>query len=400
MLPSATLSGKARMMFVGTLAAILLFSTFQTKAQTPEAEKNFQACKVCHNITGPKLIGPTLSGILERRDKAWIYKFVRNSTEVIQSGDAYAVKLFNDNNKIPMPPHDLTDAQIDDILAYINNGGKVAAEYANAKPAEAAAPVVSDNEEMSDAAATQKLFEMKRDANRSFGTTFYITLAILLIVLIDLFGTKIIKAKFVHTTVILISLFIIGEIIYKEASSLGRQQYYQPDQPIWFSHKVHAGQNKIDCLYCHSNAEQSRYAGIPATNVCLNCHNQVRQGKITGTVEIEKIYNAVQTGKPVEWIKVHNLPDHVYFSHAQHVNAGKLDCAKCHGDLTAIDQVMQVNDLSMGWCIDCHRKTEVQFADNAFFQTYKDMHEKFKSGEIKKVTAEMLGGTDCMKCHY
>ncbi|MDP1817750.1 MAG: cytochrome c3 family protein, partial [Leadbetterella sp.] len=369
------------------------------KAQTPEAEKNFQACKVCHNISGPKLIGPTLGGILDRRDKAWIYRFVRNSTEVIESGDAYAVKLFEENNKIPMPQHDLTDAQIDDIIAFINNGGKVAPEYATTQPvdeqAKAAAELEAEN-----ALQEQKLADLHRDANRSVGTTFYITLAILLIVLIDLFGTKIIKAKFVHTVVILISLFVISEIIYKESTALGKQQFYQPDQPIWFSHKVHTNQNKIDCLYCHSTAESSRYAGIPPTNVCLNCHSQVRQGKITGTVEIDKIYKAIETGKPVEWIKVHNLPDHVFFSHTQHVKAGKLACAQCHGDLTKMDVVMQVNDLSMGWCLDCHRKTEVQFADNAFYKTYKKLHEQFKNGEIKKVTAEMVGGTDCMKCHY
>jgi hypothetical protein len=399
MIPSVTFSGKFKSLITCSIIAVFILSGLQSKAQTPEAEKNFQACKVCHNISGPKLIGPTLSGILDRRDKAWIYKFVRNSTEVIQSGDAYAKKLFEENNKIPMPPHNLTDAQIDDILAYINNGGKVAAEYIVAVP-------VSESEKLEQELAAeralqeQKQADLQRDANRSFGTTFYITLAILIIVLIDLFGTKIIKSKLVHTTVILISLFVIGEIMYKEAAALGRQQYYQPDQPIWFSHKVHATQNKIDCLYCHSTAESSRYAGIPPTNVCLNCHSQVRQGKITGTVEIDKIYKAVETNKPVEWIKVHNLPDHVFFSHAQHVNAGKLACADCHGDVTKMDVVMQVNDLSMGWCLDCHRKTEVQFANNAFYKTYEKLHEQMKSGEIKKVTADMVGGTDCMKCHY
>jgi cytochrome c551/c552 len=399
MIPIVTLSGNFKSLIACSIIAFFVLSGVQTKAQTPEAEKNFQACKVCHNISGPKLIGPSLSGILERRDKAWIYKFVRNSTEVVQSGDAYAVKIFEENNKIPMPPHNLTDAQIDDILAFINNGGKVAAEYIVAVPENEAEKLEKEMVAERELLA-EKQADMKRDANRSFGTTFYITLAILLIVLIDLFGTKIIKAKFVHTTVILISLFVIGEIMYKEAAALGRQQYYQPDQPIWFSHKVHADQNKIDCLYCHSTAEESKYAGVPPTNVCLNCHSVVRQGKITGTTEIAKIYQAIETGKPVEWIKVHNLPDHVFFSHAQHVKAGKLACAQCHGDVNTMNVVMQVNDLSMGWCIDCHRKTEVQFADNTFYQAYKELHEKVKSGEIKKVTADMVGGTDCMKCHY
>jgi len=399
MIPYFINLGKVKILIVSFILTVLLLSGVRLKAQTPEAEKNFQACKVCHNISGPKLIGPTLGGILDRRDKAWIHKFVRNSTEVIQSGDAYAKKLFEENNKIPMPSHDLTDAQIDDILAYINNGGKVAAEYIVAEPVNESANLEKELA-AERALQEQKLADSQRDANRSFGTTFYITLVILLIVLIDLFGTNIIKSKLVHITVILISLFVIGEIMYKEAAALGRQQYYQPDQPIWFSHKIHATQNKIDCLYCHSTAERSRYAGIPPTNVCLNCHSQVRKGKITGTVEIDKIYKAVETGKPVEWIKVHNLPDHVFFSHAQHVNAGKLACTQCHGEVNKMDVVMQVNDLSMGWCLDCHRKTEVQFANNAFYKTYEKLHAQFKNGEITKVTADMVGGTDCMKCHY
>jgi hypothetical protein len=200
--------------------------------------------------------------------------------------------------------------------------------------------------------------------------------------------------------VVLIALVIIGEVVYKEASALGRQHYYQPEQPIWFSHEIHATQNKIDCLYCHSSAEDSKSAGIPSINVCMNCHNQVREGKVTGTAEIDKIHEAWNSGKPVEWVRVHNLPDHVYFNHAQHVNSGKLDCAECHGEVEKMDVVMQVEDLSMGWCLECHRTTEVQFANNEFFKSYELMHEQFKNGEVKKVTADMLGGGDCMKCHY
>jgi hypothetical protein len=142
------------------------------------------------------------------------------------------------------------------------------------------------------------------------------------------------------------------------------------------------------------------HAGIPPASVCMNCHSQVKEGKRTGKKEIEKIYAAIKENKPIEWIKVHNLPDHVYFNHAQHVNAGKLDCAECHGDVAQMDQVAQVKDLSMGWCIDCHRTKSVQFATNKFYQQYKKLHEKFEKGEIKKVTPQMLGGDECQKCHY
>ncbi len=383
------------------LGAIL--SGLTSQAQTPEAEKNFQVCKACHNIDGPKLIGPSLAGVTERRTTEWLIKFIRNSQEVIQSGDPIAVQLFEENNKIPMPANPLTDEQILDILAYINNGGKVAAEFAQAAPTD---EQLTQKQTMLDEMAAQqaeretRLQDLERDANRNFGTTFILTLIILIVVIFDLLVTRVIKARFVHTVLILVSLFIIGEIMYKEAAMLGRQQYYQPDQPVWFSHKVHAEQNKIDCKYCHTSVEKSKSAGIPGTHVCMNCHNVVKSGKITGTEEIAKVTQSWETGTPIEWIRIHNLPDHVYFNHAQHVNAGKLDCKECHGDVQKMDVVMQVNDLSMGWCLECHRKTEVQFASNSFYKTYEKLHEQFKNGEIKRVTADMVGGDNCMKCHY
>lgn len=371
-------------------------------AQTPEAEKNFQQCKACHNIDGPKLIGPNLAGVEDRHDEAWLIRFIRNSQEVIQSGDPVAVKLFEEYNKIPMPPHDLTDDQIRDMLLYIKNGGKVDPQYASAEPTggvdeqQALATQIAAEQE----AREERLVELERDANRNFGTTFIITLIMLLVVLIDLFVTKVVKARFVHYVLLLVGLSIIGEIMYKEAAALGRQQYYQPEQPVWFSHKIHAGQNQIDCKYCHTAADYSKSAGIPGVGVCMNCHNVVKEGKVTGTEQIAKVVEAWQSGKQIEWVRIHNLPDHVYFSHAQHVNSGKLDCAQCHSEVESMHEVMQVNDLSMGWCLNCHRTTEVQFADNKFYETYEKLHEQFRKGEIKKVTADMVGGADCMKCHY
>jgi hypothetical protein len=209
-----------------------------------------------------------------------------------------------------------------------------------------------------------------------------------------------VKARWIHVIVIAISLIVIGEIVFVEAAGLGRQQYYQPDQPVWFSHKVHAGQNKIDCMYCHYTADKSMHAGIPPTQLCMNCHNVVKQGKITGTTEIEKIYKAIETGKPIEWVKVHNLPDHAYFNHAQHVNVGKVACAECHGEVEKMNQIIQVNDLSMGWCIECHRTKEVQFATNKFYQQYTQLQQKLKDGEIAKVKVADIGGEECQQCHY
>jgi hypothetical protein len=192
----------------------------------------------------------------------------------------------------------------------------------------------------------------------------------------------------------------MGEIIVVEAQGLGRQQYYSPDQPIAFSHKVHAGQNKIDCKYCHTSTDESMHAGIPSAQLCMNCHTVVKSGKTTGTTEIAKIYKAIETKKPIEWVQVHNLPDHVFFSHAQHVNVGKLECKQCHGPVETMDRIMQVEDLGMGWCIECHRTTEVQFETNNFYKNYAKLHEELNAGKRSRITVDNIGGNDCQKCHY
>jgi hypothetical protein len=182
--------------------------------------------------------------------------------------------------------------------------------------------------------------------------------------------------------------------------NFGRQPGYSPYQPILFSHKVHAGDNKIDCKYCHTGVMISKHAGIPSMSVCMNCHTAVKQGRYTGTAEIEKIYKAIETGKPIRWIKVHNLPDHCYFNHAQHVNAGKVLCESCHGDVKTTDRIKQVQMLSMGWCINCHRLSEVQFTKNGFYDKFLKLHEELASGKRTRITVEDVGGTECSKCHY
>lgn len=228
----------------------------------------------------------------------------------------------------------------------------------------------------------------------------YIGLILLILLLIaDAIYTKILRYKAINLFFILVAGFFITRITVVEAVSVGRSQNYSPDQPIKFSHAVHVGQNKIDCLYCHASAEYSKVAGIPSTNVCLNCHSIVRDGSHSGKFEINKIHAAVDNNKPIEWIKIHNLPDHVFFSHAQHVSVGKIACQTCHGDVQHMDRMKQVSDLSMGWCVNCHRKTEVQF-NNAFYDKYEKLHKDLKEGKIDKVTAAKVGGTDCMKCHY
>jgi Cytochrome c7 and related cytochrome c len=199
-------------------------------------------------------------------------------------------------------------------------------------------------------------------------------------------------------------LFITGTFItytlVVNSIAIGRSKDYAPDQPVKFSHKIHAGQNGTDCIYCHSSAPYSKSAGIPPVNVCMNCHLLVRNGTRSGTNEIAKVLRTFEEKKPIEWIKVYNLPDHVFFSHAQHVSAGEINCRKCHGNVEENDVIGQVTDMSMGWCIDCHRNTKVNFQGNLFYTQYTDLMEKIKKGEIDSVTVDMIGGIECMKCHY
>ncbi len=377
------------------LILFLLVSSL-TISQTSEDEANFQVCKACHTIGGGKLVGPDLKGIADKRDEAWLISFIQNSQDMIQSGDEQAVKVFNEFNKIPMPVNKLTDEQVIGVLTFIANGGKLAADEIS--DADLQLDSVNTTHETKD--VTALLSEMKRNETRNMRNVFVIMMILIIISITDLVLFRIVKAKWIHYVIMLIALVIIGEIVFVEAVGLGRQQYYQPDQPIQFSHKVHAGQNQIDCQYCHYTANRSMHAGIPPVSMCMNCHNLVKEGKQTGTKEIAKIYSAIEENKPIEWVKVYNLPDHVYFNHAQHVAVGKMDCAVCHGEVNKMDQIIQETDLSMGWCIECHRTESVQFTSNKFFEQYTKLHEKMKNGEISNVTVQNIGGDECSKCHY
>jgi hypothetical protein len=229
---------------------------------------------------------------------------------------------------------------------------------------------------------------------------FWLFGLLMALAVVDLLFTKIVRFKFIHVIVILAGLVVHTHYAVAGAIDLGRTENYAPDQPIKFSHKIHAGENKIDCRYCHHIVDESKSAGIPSTNVCLNCHLVVRNGTRSGTFEINKIHRAQQAGMPIEWIRVHRLPDHSFFSHSQHVNAGKLDCTECHGVVEEMDIVKQVEPLSMGWCLDCHRTRKVDFIDNPYYQIYDELHQQIKEGIIDSVTVARVGGQDCMKCHY
>lgn len=218
--------------------------------------------------------------------------------------------------------------------------------------------------------------------------------------IIDLAFTHKIPFRAVHLMIILGATVYIMRVVVTEAINVGRQENYAPTQPIKFSHKIHAGDNQIDCQYCHHTAEYSKSASIPPANSCLNCHVLIVEGTNSGKFEINKISEAVQNMDPVEWVRVHNLPDHVFFSHAQHVGVGGLDCAECHGPVEEMDVVQQFSDLSMGWCLDCHRTRKVEFESNEYYALFEEYHEQIKMGELDSVLVEDIGGTNCMKCHY
>ena len=218
--------------------------------------------------------------------------------------------------------------------------------------------------------------------------------------LIELVFLKKIKLKIIPVILLLGAFGWQVKMIVTDAIRLGRQENYAPDQPVKFSHKVHAGENGIDCMYCHTTVEHSKSAGIPATNLCMNCHVLIREGTNSGKFEIAKVVEASETGKPIEWIRIHNLPDHVFFSHAVHVGSGKLDCAQCHGEVEEMEIMKQHSDLSMGWCVNCHRDTKVKFNENGYYEHYVRLHEDLKSGVIDSITANDIGANDCMRCHY
>lgn len=229
---------------------------------------------------------------------------------------------------------------------------------------------------------------------------FLLLILLMIFALLDLIFFHKVKFRFVPVLILIVALVVQVKMISEAAINLGRSQNYAPDQPIKFSHKVHAGDNKIDCKYCHTTAEFSKSAGIPAMELCMNCHVLVREGTNSGKFEIAKVVEANETQKPVTWIRLHNLPDHVFFSHAQHVGVAKVDCQKCHGAVQEMNIMKQASDLSMGWCINCHRQTKVNFKDNHYYDNYMKLHDDMKAGKIDTVRAVNIGANDCMRCHY
>jgi cytochrome c551/c552 len=413
-----------RTVFQKYISALVLLVTlclsFSLQAQDGKALFN-NKCASCHAID-KKLVGPALKGVEDRwDDKAMLYDWVRNSAAVIKKGYPRAVEVYNEYNKVQMTAFpELKDADIDAILGYINTGGAKKEEGASTAAAGGADKAEDD------------------DASLLYGILTLILAVIALILLQvnsnlrkmsdETEGTSSAEPIPFYRNKAYIAIFAIllflggGYLTFQGAQGLGRSKNYQPEQPIYYSHTVHAGVNQISCLYCHGGAQESKHANIPSVNVCMNCHmgiNEYAKGpkiyredgtEVDGTAEIQKLYKFAGwnpdtkqysgEGKPIEWIRIHNLPDHVYFNHAQHVNAGKQQCQTCHGEIQKMDEVYQFSDLSMGWCVNCHRETKVQFTDNKFYSIYEKFHEDMKNNKLDSVTVEKIGGTECQKCHY
>jgi hypothetical protein len=262
---------------------------------------------------------------------------------------------------------------------------------------------LTDDESFYITAYLQNVAQSGLKEHKKLPVDFILFISLCLIFAISIFDfhfTKIIKIKFVYIILCLVPGIFIVKILYGNATNIGINKNYAPDQPIKFSHRIHVKENSIECLFCHNSPEFSRESGVPTTNVCMICHNKIKTGVMTGQFEINKIIKSFEENKPIEWIKIHNLPDHVFFSHAQHVNIGKIGCETCHGDIQEMHITKQYASLSMGWCVQCHRESEVQFEENKFYSKHIELHEDLKSGKIKKVTADKIGANDCQKCHY
>ncbi|MHA7055977.1 c-type cytochrome [Aquimarina sp. M1] len=380
-------------------------------------------CAACHKRY-KKMTGPALFGVADKYEREWLYSWVKNSAAMIASGDAQAVAIWEEFNKTPMNAFpQLTNADIDNILAYVmvpkadplpeaSTGGSAAGTSGGSG--------VSSNLVL---AALALVFLMLvivlflvNKTLRSFAEANGVELPK------SEPRTPIWKAFVQNQFLVLVSaIFLLlasGYFVYGYFMQVGVDQGYMPVQPIHYSHKIHAGENKIECKYCHSSARVSKHSGIPSLNVCMNCHKSIAEvAESTATEEyskefydgeIQKLYKAVgwdensqsYTGEtePVKWVRIHNLPDFAYFNHSQHVSVAGVECQKCHGPVEEMEVMYQHAPLTMGWCINCHRETNVKTQGNEYYE--KIHSELSKKYGVDKLTAAQMGGLECGKCHY
>jgi len=367
-------------------------------------------CKTCHKLD-QKMIGPALRGVTDRQTPEWAKSFIKNSSAVIASGDEYATALFAEFNNTVMPAHAfLSDDDLNNLLSYIEYGDKV-------DPAAAAATATGGEGAVAAGGGIPT----------EYLTVIVVVLVIVLLLILIVLGLIIsVLTKYINKQdldaddkefvsqkfelgkllksdgfVIIVTALVIA-LVAKTAIdglySVGVQQGYAPTQPIAYSHALHAGTLEIQCQYCHTGVEIGRSANIPSPNICMNCHTHVQnvQGKDGISPEIQKIYDAVDNNKPIEWVRVHNLPDLAYFNHSQHVKVGGIECQTCHGPIQEMEVVRQHSALTMGWCIDCHRNTEINSQGNEYYDKLVQLHSDSKDA----LKVKDIGGLECAKCHY
>ena len=405
---------------IALVLSVFCFFSINSFAQNGQALFS-QNCASCHAVH-KDLTGPALAGVEERwGDKKKLHAWIHNNQAFLKTGDKYANDLYIKYNKTSMNLFpNLTDGEIDAILAYI-------------KTVPAPGPTVGGPTEATPESDNTLLFGI---------LTLILGVVAMILLQVNSNLKKLSDEKegqpslepvpFWRNKTYIALLAVVcfcagGYLTVAGAIGLGRSKDYMPEQPIFYSHKVHAGTNQISCLYCHGGAQDSKHANIPSVNICMNCHMAINEyaGKdklikddgteVNGTAEIQKLYKYAgydpkvskvwnpEKAKPIEWAKVHNLPDHVYFNHSQHIKAGKVQCQTCHGEVQKMNVAYQFADLSMGWCVNCHRTTQVQFKDNGFYSIYQKFHDELKSGKLdsaKGITVEKIGGTECAKCHY
>ena len=385
-------------------------------------------CASCHKLDR-KMTGPALRNVEARLledeglDREWLYSWIRNSSALIKSGDAYANKIYEEYNKSAMTAYpQLTDSDLNNILAYTAQKKVV--------PVAVAATAQVSNIPSNDLGLSDQII-------LGVFAVLFLLLSIGLILvaktlknLAELKGVKIEEKKkgkpiwkaylenqFLMLCTAVIFLLVSAYGFYGWTMQVGVNQGYMPVQPIHYSHKIHSGDNKIDCNYCHSSARVSKHSGIPSLNICMNCHKSIYEynGETTEEYskefydgEIKKLYKAVgwddeaqeYTGVtyPVKWVRIHNLPDFAYFNHSQHVSVAGIECQTCHGPVEEMEIMYQHSPLTMGWCINCHRETNVKIKDNEYYdRIHKELSKKYG---VEQLTAAQMGGLECGKCHY
>ncbi len=416
----------SRSVFV--IAGLAFLSTAaRAQGDAAKGEAIFKAnCTTCHAV-GRQIIGPALGPTLEKEtDDKWLTKWIQNNAALIAAKDPKAISIYNQFNQSAMTVFgSLSDGDVANILAYVRTEWKVDPEN----------PLNKKN-------TPQTAADTGPSTITLYALIGVIVLALIIILVLNkVIGTlekllvknqeliiaepeaeevpvdrlatikKYAKNKKLVFFVLLAGTLALGSWTWMSLWTTNVHQGYQPEQPIHFPHDLHAGAMKIECQYCHSGAFKSKNASIPSLNVCMNCHKTIdrRKDQTEASPEIAKIYAALgydtktlkydsTKATPIQWVRVHNLPDFAYFNHSQHVKVQGLKCQTCHGPVETMKEVYQYSPLTMKWCIQCHKRTDVNTKGNAYYDKMEAVHDLIKAG--KPVTEAAMGGLECGKCHY